>query len=129
MTRTALLLLAFVLVLGSAGCTVTDKAIDTAKTAAAGNDRYTTLTIKALKGESDLAEDGIAPVSAEDLIKTPAAVRGLIERLLEALHTNRFAWHSELFQLGQGPDPDGMGLVPVALPKKPDDDSDLLEDD
>jgi hypothetical protein len=126
MTRIAIL---FFLLLVGPGCAVTSQAIDTVKVQAAGNDRYTTLTIKALKGESTLKDDGIAPVSADDLASTPTAVKGMLQRLLEALHTNRLAAHSTLFQLNEGPDPDEMGLAPVALPSPDDDDSDLLEDD
>ena len=85
MTRTSLLFsFVLALVVTTSGCSsmVTNEAIDTAKTTAAGCDRYTTLTIKALKGEATLESDGIASVSKEQLAKTPAPVRGLILRLL-----------------------------------------------
>lgn len=121
MTRTISVL---ALVLALAGCRVTDKAINTAQAAAASNDRYTTLTLKAFAGESSLAIDGIAPVSSTDLAETPAPVQGLISRLLEALHANRFASHGILFQLNEGPDPKTLKLTPVQLPE-----DDLFKDD
>lgn len=122
MTRNALPVL-FVLALLCAllgGCTaVPDKALDTAKTAAAGNDRYTALVTAALAGKTDLKKDGIAPVPQADLDKTPLSVRILLQRLLEALHTNRFAWHSALYQVDEGKDPQTLDLKPVELPPPP----------
>ena len=124
MTRYAAALL---LVLLFSGCAVTSEAIETAQTQAAGNDRYTTLVVAALANGTDLERDGIAPVSTDELVKTPVAVRGLIGRLLEALHANRFAAHSLVFQLDAGPDPEGLGLRAVELPAVPDEDDDVLE--
>jgi hypothetical protein len=129
-TRLALLsLFAAVLLLGGCCTAVPQKALDTAVTAAAGNDRYTELTTPALQGKTDLKKDGIAPVSEDDLKKTPASVRGLVRRLLEALHTNRHAWHSALFQIDKGPDPQKLNLKPVELPAiKKDPNKGLLGD-
>lgn len=121
------LLVAVLLFLCPVGCKVTDKAIDTAKTAAAGNDRYTTLAAKALAGEASMATDGVAAISRQDLAETPQSVKVLLSRLLESLATNRFAWHSVLFQLDEGQDPATLGLEPVELPGDANDD--LLEDD
>jgi len=120
MTRAIVLILSLLLS-GTLGCaTVPDKALDTARTTAAGNDRYTALVIKALAGKTSLEKDGIASVSTDDLKKTPKPVLGLVKRLLEALHTNRFAWHSALFQVDKGPDPETLELKPVKLPDESD---------
>lgn len=124
MTRS--LILVFLLAVAP-GCRVTDAAIATIETQAAGNDRYTVLAQKALDGKSDLATDGVEPLGKNDLDKTPAPVLGLLQRLLESLHVNRKAAHSALFQLNEGPDPAGLDLQPIQLPKSEDDK--LLQDD
>jgi hypothetical protein len=125
MTRT---LLALTLAACLLGCsTVKDAAINTAEVAAAGNDRYTELATQVLDGSVD-QKNGPA-VTKEDLEKTPASVRTFLNRLLTALHVNRFAWHSVLFQLDKGPDPETLGFKPVKLPEPEDENDELLEDD
>lgn len=109
------------------GCCVKQAAVDTGQATAAGNDRYTQLVTLSLTGQSNLMRDGIAPVSTNDLKSTPRSVRGLVTRLLQALHTNRVSSHSILFQLNEGPDPDTMGLEPVKLPTFKDENDGLLE--
>jgi hypothetical protein len=108
------------------GCAVTDAAIRTAEVGAAGNDRYAELATKALAGEANMATDGLMPVSPEDLSATPDSVKVLVSKLLGGLHANRVAFHSITFQLNAGPDPETLGLKPVAIPSLSDDD--LLED-
>jgi hypothetical protein len=107
------------------GC-VTDTAI-TAEVAAAGNDRYTQLATEVLDGSVD-AKNG-PPITKEEVEKTPASVRKFVNRLLVALHVNRFAWHSVLFQLNKGPDPETLGLEPVKLPDVKDENDKLIEDE
>ena len=126
LTRVTLFLFALAATLLIGGCAVPDAARTTAETAAAGNDRYTTLASMAFDGSATIAEHGIAPVSSEDLAATPEPVQVLLDRLLNSLHVNRLAWHSLLFQLDLGPDPETLGLTPLALPAGETDD--LLED-
>jgi len=95
------------------GCRVTDEAIATAQVAAAGNDRYTALVQEVLAGTAK--DKNGPPVTPEDLKNTPGSVRVLLGRLLGTLHVNRYAWHSVLFQLNEGPDPELMGLKPVTI--------------
>lgn len=122
-------LLALVTLSLSACCaSLPEKAIDTVKSQAAGNDRYTELVTLALAGEADFEEHGIASVSHDDVASTPAPVRVLIQRLLDALHTNRFAAHSALFQLDLGSDPAGL-FEPIEFPGPPDESDGLLEDE
>lgn len=97
------------------GCCVTQAAIDTAKTAAAGSDRYTTLTSQVLDGSASVENGPV--VTKEDLQATPESVRVLLGRLLMALHTTRYALHSVLFQANAGDDPAGMNLQPITLPE------------
>lgn len=113
-----------VLVLALSGCCVADKALETAEAAAAGSERYTLLASQALAGTIG-ANMGLEPVSPEDLKKAPPNVRLLISRLFEALHSNRFAWHSLLFQLNKGPDPATLKLEVIELRDR---DGILLED-
>lgn len=100
-----------------AGCqlAVPDKALETARTAAVGNDRYTALASKALDG-SISAGLGLEAISKADLEASPSSVKRLLQALLESLHTNRFAWHSVVFQFGEGADPANMGLEQLLLP-------------
>ena len=123
MTRAVMHVLVLALVLCS-GCAVTDKAAGTAQVAAAGNDRYLMLAGQALDGSVD-PEMGLLPISPDQLAATPKPVRLLVERLLDAVNTNRHAFYSISFQLNKGPDPDTLGLTPVELPGENDD---LLED-
>jgi hypothetical protein len=124
MNRLALLL-TLPLALAFAGCRVTDAAIDTAKTAAAGNDRYTDLASQAFAGTVDPSL-GISPVTSEEFLGSPKSVQVLVQRLLESMHVNRVAWHSVVFQLDEGPDPATMNLQPVSAPAASDD---LLDGD
>jgi len=130
MTRRLTLPVLLALVILLAGCSCAkDAAMNTAEVAAAGNDRYYTLATAILDGSVD-AENGPA-VTEADLTATPASVREFVVKLLTALHVNRVAWHSMLFQLDLGPDPDSLELLPVVLPEqeKPTDENDeLLED-
>lgn len=112
MNRLALLV---ALSLTIAGCCVTDAAIDTASTAAAGNDRYTDLAQQAFACTIDPSM-GLAPVTTQEFMQSPQSVQVLVKRLLQSLHVNRVAWHSILFQLNEGPDPSTMNLQPVAPP-------------
>lgn len=105
--------LLFVCLLLLVGCRVTDEAINTAKVAAAGNDRYTAIVVQILDGTVD-AKNG-PRVTQEDLRNTPGSVRILLNKLLGAMHVNRFAWHSVLFQLDEGADPETMNLAPVVI--------------
>jgi len=95
------------------GCRVTDEAIATAQVAATGNDRYTALVLEVLYGQPDAKNS--PRVTPEDLKNTPGSVRILLNRLLGTLHVNRYAWHSVLFQLNEGPDPELMSLTPVTV--------------
>ena len=109
------------------GCCASEAALNTAQVAAAGNDRYTDLSVQILDGSVD---DTNGPaVNEEDWAETPASVREFMRKLLDALHTNRFAWHSILFNLDVGPDPNTLALEPVALPATTDEDDDLLEEE
>ena len=105
--------------LAMSGCVSTD-AVNTAKVAAAGNDRYYTLSTQTLDG-SVKEENGPAITKAE-LAKTPPSVKKFLGKLLGALHVNRHAFHSILFQLDEGSDPKDMGLSPAALPADENDD-------
>jgi hypothetical protein len=124
MTRIPLFILVAILCVFSSGCTVTDKAIATAEVAAAGNDRYAELAQKALDNKAVLADDGLLPISAADLHGTPKSVLLLVEKLLDGLDSNRFAFYSISFQLGEGKDPKLLTLEPVTIP---DENADLLE--
>jgi hypothetical protein len=124
--RFLLWLLPAILCFMTTGCTVTDKAIATAEVAAAGNDRYAELAQKALDGTAVFAGDGLHPITGDELKATPESVKHLINKLLDGLHSNRFAFYSISFQLGEGDDPDTLGLGgPVEIP---DENADLLED-
>lgn len=114
------------LVVFFSGCAVTDEAIKTATVAAAGNDRYTAIMIKAFDGTARTRVDGVAPVTSQHLANTPPQVRLILRRLLNALHVNRVVSHSLKFQLDAGPDPVTLKLRPLALP---DFRKDLLKDD
>lgn len=126
-SRSSLLLLT-ILCLFFSGCKVTDKAIATADVAGAGNDRYHTLVGKAFDGTADLEKDGLDSITAEEWKATPKPVRILVDRLLDGLHTNRFAFYSIRFQLDAGPDPETLDLKPFALPEVPDENADLIGD-
>lgn len=128
MTRRPVFLIALFVTL-LCGCAATvDVATETAKTQAAGNDRYHQLASEALAGTVD-PTTGLLPVSKEDLAQAPASVRRLVEALLGSLHANRVAAHSVVFQLGAGPDPRTLNLDLITLPRLEDSANDgLLED-
>jgi hypothetical protein len=123
MRHSALIILAICLAFLS-GCAVTDEAIATAEVGAAGNDRYVELAQKALDNKAVFEKDGLLPISEADLKATPKSVRLLTEKLLDGLHSNRFAFYSISFQLGEGKDPKLLVLEPVTFP---DENADLLD--
>lgn len=111
MARYALLILALLVT----GCVALDAAVNTSKAGAAGNDRLLQLTNEALDGTVDFSA-GLAPITSEDVAETPDSVALLVSSLLKALHANRFAFHSIVFQLDAGPDPNELSLVPATWP-------------
>lgn len=115
MNRLALALVLVVVLVSSAGCRVTDAAIATEKAVADGNDRYHDLAQQAFDGTigPDL---GLAPVTTAEFLASPRSMQILVHRLLDSLHANRFAAHSVLFQLDEGPDPATLNLQPVQAP-------------
>jgi hypothetical protein len=121
------LILVFLCSLFFSGCSVTHKAVATADVAAAGNDRYHTLVQKAFDGTADMDEDGLLPIKADEWKAAPKSVRVLVDRLLNGLNTNRFAFYSIKFQLGEGADPDTLGLEPISPPEVPDENAGLLD--
>ena len=123
-------LLAAVLCVFFSGCAVTQEAINTAEVAAAGTERYIELSQKAFDGTID-PEKGLLPVTSEEWAGTPKSVRTLVERLLGALDTHRYAFYSISFQLNSGPDPSTLNLAPVIAPDVPEDkdeNDDILTD-
>jgi hypothetical protein len=123
MRQSALIVLTLCLV-SLSGCAATDEAIKTAEVAAAGNDRYVALAQKALDNKAELEKDGVLPISSADLKATPKSVRHLVEKLLDGLGSNRFAFYSISFQLGEGKDPKLLVLESVVFP---DTNADLLD--
>lgn len=112
------------------GCAcVTDRAIKTAEVAAAGSDRLTDLVHKALEEKADLQRDKIASVSPQDLASSPASVQVLLQKLLNAVHAHRYAWHSVLFQLDEGVDPAKLDLEAIRLPSVNEELGDFLGDE
>jgi hypothetical protein len=121
--RTPLYLSVILCTLLTSGCALTQQAVNTAEVGAAGNERYHVLVQKAFDGKAVLKDDGIAPITADEWKSTPKSVRVLVDRLLNGLSTNRFAFYSITFQLDEGPDPETLELKPVKIPDVEEDEN------
>lgn len=109
----------------TSGCwsVATEAVIDTTAVGVASSERYHELASKVVAGEN---AGGVAGITSADLAATPPRVKTLTQKLLNALHANRFSWHSIQFQLDEGPDPKHLNLKPIQLPG--DENDELLED-
>ena len=100
------------------GCAVIEKAASTAKVAAVGNERYLELAQKALDGTAE-PDTGVLPISKEAWANSPKPVRLLVERLVEALEGNRYAFYSIAFQLDRlSTDPNLLNLPKTKMPEE-----------